>query len=184
MLLTLFSPENITISDEQLKSSFEIFASGEEDWLGPFQLNDESSVDKIGRTSGSYLLKLQFEIPFDEDPIVNYNSEALTGGFNSQSPIIRVVLNPGNSPIVFSQLENTSLLKLKIEAEVSGIKDLTLENDLGLLDASKPFLPFGPAPTVGSNFYVGSQEAFTKKLKSFQLKHEVERSPLFFEKLL
>ena len=67
------------------------------------------------------------------------------------------------------QLENTTLLKLKIETEVKGIKNLTLENDLGLLDATKPFLPFGPIPTRGSNFYIGHQEAFTKKLKSFQL---------------
>lgn len=169
LMVTLFSPENISITDEELRSSFEIYASGTEDWLGPFHLNDESSLSKSQEESGTYLLKLQFEIPGDEDAVINFNPDILTGGFNSQSPVVRVVLNPAASPNAFASLENATLTKIKIEAKVSGIKNLTLENDLGLLDAAKPFLPFGPVPTFGSNFYIGSQEAFTKKLKSFQL---------------
>ncbi len=178
LLMTLFSPEAISITEEQMRSGFEIYASGAEDWLGPFHLNDESSISKVDRTSSAYLLKLQFEIPNDEEAIVNYNPAVLSGGFNSQSPIVRIVLNPGTSPETFTQLENTTLLKLKIEAEVTGIKNLTIENDLGLLDASKPFLPFGPVPTFGSNFYIGSKEAFTKKLISFQLNTRWKDLPL------
>ena len=113
LFLTIFSPENISISDEELQQSFQIYASGEEDWLGPFTLNEESSISKTNDRSGTYLLKLQFEIANDEDAIVNYNDEVLTGGFNSQSPMVRIGFKFGNLAIYFFAARKYNLIKTK-----------------------------------------------------------------------
>ena len=54
--------------------------------------------------------------------------------------------------------------KLNIKVEVTGVKDIIVENDTGRLDSAKPFMPFGPVPKVGSSFYIGSREIFKKYL--------------------
>lgn len=56
---------------------------------------------------------------------------------------------------------------LVLKVDVRGLKDLVVENDFGPLPTDKPFEPFGFRPDMGSRFYIGSGEAFGKKLNSF-----------------
>ena len=39
-----------------------------------------------------------------------------------------------------------------------------MENDQGVIDPAKPFNPFGATPRFGSNFFIGSEEVFQKRL--------------------
>ena len=59
-----------------------------------------------------------------------------------------------------------------ITVDVEGVTGLVLENDVGVLDPAKPFLPFGPIPKVGSSFLIGSAEVFGKPLTSVTLHTE------------
>ncbi len=63
------------------------------------------------------------------------------------------------------------LTKLDIELKVSGMQDVILESDVGTLDPTKPFLPFGPLPKVGSKFYIGNFEVFQKRLRGSTSPH-------------
>lgn len=54
--------------------------------------------------------------------------------------------------------------KILISVNVIGFSKLILQNDYGVIDNRKTFQPFGVKPNVGSNFYVGSDEVFNKKL--------------------
>lgn len=56
------------------------------------------------------------------------------------------------------------LRKMRLDVNVTGIRDIVVENDVGRLDAAKPFMPFGPVPRVGSSFFIGSREIFKKYL--------------------
>lgn len=69
------------------------------------------------------------------------------------------------------------LVSLDINVDVKGMKNLILENDLGVVNAAKPFMPFGSQPKVGNSFYIGSHEVFSKKLDSLGLKIEWEDLP-------
>lgn len=51
-----------------------------------------------------------------------------------------------------------------IDVTVSGIKNLLLNNDYGVLSTKTPYPPFGPSPPVNSNFIIGSSEIFSKPL--------------------
>jgi len=62
----------------------------------------------------------------------------------------------------FHRLE---LEKLIIKVDVKGVKNLILENDVGVLNPAKPFHPFGPVPKTNSSFIIGSEEIFQKSLK-------------------
>lgn len=174
---TLSSLDTLDSISKSIKNSFEIYASGEEDWLGPFALGEKSSINKIAGSSNNYLMQLIFVIPNEEEAIVPFESEVLTGDFNSTAPMLRIL---SNNPDVYTMLENTTLTSLKIQAVVNGANSLLIENDFGKLDPSKPFMPFGAAPKLNANFYIGSQEAFTKKLKSFKLKMRWQNLPINF----
>lgn len=64
----------------------------------------------------------------------------------------------------YKYFKGLKLEKIEVAVDVTGMKNLILENDIGLINPSKPFLPFGPAPKVGSKFYIGNAEVFQKKL--------------------
>jgi len=54
------------------------------------------------------------------------------------------------------------LKSIQVSVDVEGIKGLDLENDLGILNARKPFMPFGPIPVKNSKFTVKNEEVFSK----------------------
>ncbi len=174
---TLSSLEDLESISKNIKNSFEVFASGEEDWLGPFALDNKSSIKKISGSTNNFLMQLIFIISNEEDAVIPFASEILTGEFNTIAPMVRISLN---DPDVYTLLENSTLTSIKIETEVKGINTLLLENDFGKLDPTKSFMPFGATPKRNANFYIGSQEAFTKKLKSFKLKMRWQNLPSNF----
>jgi hypothetical protein len=54
----------------------------------------------------------------------------------------------------------------------SGLKTLLLQNDVGVVDPAKPFLPFGLAPKKGAAFVIGNNELFAKKNAQFRFSVE------------
>ncbi len=56
-----------------------------------------------------------------------------------------------------------------LRVDVEGAAALLLENDQSVLNAGKPFLPFGARPVSGSRFYVGSAEILQKPVTSLSL---------------
>jgi hypothetical protein len=69
----------------------------------------------------------------------------------------------------YRYLQGLEVRGLSIELDVRGVRNVLLENDLGILDPAKPFLPFGPVPKSGSTFLVGSPEVFSKQLDEVRL---------------
>ena len=64
---SLSSLENLESISGKIKNSFEVFASGEEDWLGPFALENKSSIQKVSGSSNNYLMQLIFCLLYTSD---------------------------------------------------------------------------------------------------------------------
>ena len=62
-----------------------------------------------------------------------------------------------------------TLHRLVLDVDVEGVQNVILENDLGVLNPAKPFMPFGPLPKVGSSLYVGNHEIFQKSLATLKI---------------
>lgn len=58
---------------------------------------------------------------------------------------------------------------LTLNIDVLGVNTLMLQNDFGILDASSPFMPYGPTPHVGSSFYIGHKTIFTNPLQELYI---------------
>lgn len=85
-------------------------------------------------------------------------------------PMLRLVLQGRARVCVYSLLQQWALHDIVLGVEVRGVRDIALYNQLGRLDAGKPFQPFGPMPMLGSYCVFGSEELARKPLRSLRLK--------------
>ncbi len=74
-----------------------------------------------------------------------------------------------------------SLNKLAIKVTASEVRKLIVQNNDGVQDTNKPFMPFGAVPFVGSSLYVGCDEAFRKKLSSLKIHAKWAKLPSDFQ---
>ncbi|MFP3185812.1 MAG: baseplate J/gp47 family protein, partial [Paraburkholderia sp.] len=84
-------------------------------------------------------------------------------------PLLRVTMNPSARVYGYSFFEALRALSANLEVQVRGLRTLELQNNLGPLVAGKPFMPFGPAPTLGGFLQVGSPELGCKQVSHIGL---------------
>ncbi|MCC6371540.1 MAG: baseplate J/gp47 family protein [Bacteroidia bacterium] len=152
------------LTNDDISNAFVLQFSGENSWVLPLGKSTTSGI-----ADNSILIKA--EILSGQPAIVPYNKSVLGDNINTNFPVVKVLLNTNlkTSPFVYEKLKALSIKSALVHVSVSGIRNLFLQNDNSAVDNSKPFLPFGNRPNIGSNFYIGSHEAFSKKLSSFSV---------------
>jgi hypothetical protein len=140
--------------------------SGEKAWL---QAGAPTEV-KIGKSAtGLAEISISFSLNAKTGAVVAYDPTVLDGGFDTVAPVLKVSLSETAPDSVAVVLAAAEIDSVRLSVEVTGMKDLVLENDFGRLDPAKAFLPFGPTPRVGSSFYINAEEALTKDVTSVKL---------------
>ncbi|MEO0552131.1 MAG: baseplate J/gp47 family protein [Bacteroidota bacterium] len=89
--------------------------------------------------------------------------------YNTQWPIMKVGISDQETMYSYSYLKHLIVNEFDIDVDVKGIKQLEVYNDLGKVETSVPFFPFGPLPIVGSSFMIGYDELYTKDIENFSL---------------
>lgn len=153
--LTVTNADAARITNNALRSAFDIFLTGEKGWLGPITAS---------ATLTASVLQLQFTLDDDQSAVVDYDAAIHGYAYASGAPVMQVHVRGNNTGIGYLDFQNIMMQSAEITVDVSGITSLTLESDSGTLDPKKAFLPFGPQPTAGARFLVGYSEALTKKL--------------------
>jgi hypothetical protein len=129
---------------------------------------------------------LSFTLPGDLPAIENYNAAVHGGSFNCALPILKVyLLQEDLTSYEYDVLKDITITSVEVKVEVgmdngynqNGLKNLLLSNDNGPLDASKPFMPFGPIPAKDAGFVIGSKEVFSKKHLDLKLNIEWANHP-------
>lgn len=78
------------------------------------------------------------------------------------SPAVRFELNPSAFVYPYDFFSSINLDKIDCRVSVRGLKSMVGYNQLGPLDISMPFTPFGPTPNLDSYLILGNQELFRK----------------------
>ena len=100
-----------------------------------------------------------------QDPAVVGCEAALHGaGWPTELPVLRVRLRSQGHLYPYSLLEEMQLTEVTLAVRVQGLRDVVLHNNLGRLDASKPFMPFGPLPTPAAYLVFGAPEIARKNV--------------------
>ncbi|MEL7122709.1 MAG: hypothetical protein AAFO07_24900, partial [Bacteroidota bacterium] len=118
-------------------------------------------------------LQIEFSLPNNFPAIVGFNRETFPDErYNTQHPILKILLNHDREPFLYSFIRSLTIANLRIAVEVEGMKRFQLYNDIGEVDSTQPFNPFGPIPKVGSYLLVGSPEIFRKPIDALNLKFD------------
>jgi hypothetical protein len=156
-------PDNIdrlaALGSDSFMQGLRFFGSGVEDWV----LLDltSASLDAVNNT-----LEFELRLAPAAPAIVHYNQEALELPVATRFPVLKALLNPEADPYLYPLLRNLRLTGYRLHVDVRGVRNLILQNEYGLIDATQNYFPFGLQPGVGSHFYFGSYEVFQKELDS------------------
>lgn len=158
--LTIKNFDSKKLTGDVLQGAFQGFVTGEKKWV---------SLEQSSLTlSGNGVLQMALHVPDREKgAIVDYSATVHGYNYAAQTPILQVLLNQDS--IAYSNLKSVVLQSVQLTVTVKGSTSLDLENDAGVLNPKKTFLPFGPQPVKGSLFYVGCDEALAKKLSKLEV---------------
>lgn len=164
---------------------FECYLTAEKEWYKVDSLTISASDKKLS-DGNTNCVEISFTIPGSAPAIVNYNAAKHGGTFNVALPMLKIYLaNDDTSVYEYDSLKDITITKTEIRVEVgmangynqNGLKNLQLSNDFGVIDASKPFMPFGSQPKKDTGFVIGHKEIFSKKNTSIKLNIEWAELP-------
>jgi hypothetical protein len=144
------------LNNEELKTKFDLYYTGEKEWT-------KALLNEVKVTEATKKLHCKITIDDSLPACVPYDATLHGAGFETGLPILKLMLKKVqgtyNPALALSQVK---IVRLQIDLDVKGVRDVTLQNDVALLDAAKAFEPFGPVPHIGSALIIGSNEIFLK----------------------
>jgi len=151
-----FAGDLSELHNVELNSYLSLQLTGDKAWV-------TDSFKTAVVNNNSKIFHLQFVLDTSVPPVVPYNKDLHGDGFDTALPVIKILVkningtfNPG------FELSKARIKMIGLDLDVKGIKNVIVQNEISVLDASKPFPIFGPTPHVGSSFIIGSNEIFLK----------------------
>jgi len=116
-------------------------------------------------------LYLVVKIDPGQPAVLPYNGKIHQAGLDTVHPVIRFIINDDRFADTYQHLTEIKSGQIKnITVQVSGAKNLLIQNDFGIVDNTKPFPPFGANPVKHkSAVYIGNNDIFNQYLQSFNI---------------
>lgn len=150
-----------------LSGSFTLHTSDAEGWT------EQSCTCRIDTSSGDHRLCFDFLIASDKVALAPCNEE--THGTTTACPAIRISTSQESSP--YDWATQLKFDAVKIQTDVTAIRNFTFYNELGEVDTSQPFQPFGIQAEKGAWFLFGNEETGLKPLKEVRLQGNWKKLP-------
>ena len=136
-----------------------------------------TTADSDGMNSTGPVLEVSFKLRKDEPPVAGYSKDIHGLDFRKSNPVIRLRLNPDAHLFPYSLMCGLKISSTSCDIKVSDLNDLVVYNDIGLVNSSEAFYPFGPVPVRKSWMAVSHPEAFNKNIDTVSLKISWEQLP-------
>ncbi len=166
--------ERSLVFDRVFRGAWAASLSGAEGWLDlpeVFALPVGVPLPSRSReaaAAGQPGFMLRLELGADQ-PAVVAARPALHGEGWPALPVLQLRLQSRSRLFASSLLQQLPLEAVLLAVQVRGLRALQLHNQLGRLDPSKPFMPFGPLPEPGAYLMFSHPELAQKPLQSLQL---------------
>lgn len=161
-----FQCDNLSgISKGDLSGIFSIQFTGKKNWFTA----SSYKPDIINTTSFSLIITMEGDAP----SIIPYSQKIHGGNFTEALPMVQVLLT---NYISYQKIKFIRIQQIILNATAT-VKNLSLQNDDGKINAAKPFKTFGEFPGDGASFIIGSKEIFQKSLQSFSIDIDWQKLP-------
>jgi hypothetical protein len=158
------------IFQKSFSDSFHIKITGENGWIDV----DKYEVFLPNGTQGTEI-SIAFQLIPSEDSVVAYNEALHQEQLQTHWAMAKFTLKPGKA--TYSFMRDLVLENINIKVKVNNLKNFELFSDLGRLDASKPFQPFGSTPVQDSSLIIGKTEIFKKNITNLGIKIKWQNLP-------
>jgi hypothetical protein len=138
--------------------------TGAEGWLAPDSFEARLAGEGLVPTTEATVLEIQLTLGAGAPAVVPFDPALHGNGPASGEPVLRCLLRGDTG--LYETLAGLILEDVELAVEVNGVHSLVLHNDQGPLTPGQPVPLFGSQPRLGSRFYVGSAEVFSKRLSS------------------
>lgn len=146
-------------------SPFRLFISGSEGWT-------ERVHTATYERAGNHLL-FSFTIADGEEALAPCCSDI--HGIETKYPAVRIIID--EIPAICIDISSIKFKDIQIRVSVSDMHTFSLYSDVGEMDSSQPFYPFGTVGEKGSWFIFGSEELAVKKILNVSLKGTWNKLP-------
>ncbi|MGY6412329.1 MAG: hypothetical protein ACXIUV_15055 [Alkalilacustris sp.] len=143
----VYAPEDVF--DMLLGDAFEVSLSTAEGAM-------PAPVCRVRRNPADRPPGITFQIRLDPD------APAVVAPGGAGAPVLRILASPLARICPVSLLERFRLSRVRLRAQVRGLRGLTGFGDDGRLDLAQSFAPFGPRPGNGARLIVASAEMAVK----------------------
>lgn len=185
--LRLATNNNALLTGKQ----YEVYLTTEKEWYkvpaGDISVVLNNNLNKGTESCVEFTVSLAGDAP----AIINYSSKVHGGTLGVSVPVMKIMLlNDEAVAYEYESLKRITVSKMEVGAEVGmqtagwnqeGLKQLLVSSDAGIIDASKPFIPFGAQPKKDAGFIIGNKELFCKKNASLTLNIEWANIPALNE---
>lgn len=157
----------MTFSEDVEKNLFEsvlYFLSTSEEWIEIQPSFLDTTPDKTKEIQ--FTINLDVSIP----PITPFGEDV--DEVQSEWPLLKMIFNEYgtlNSP--------PQIQKIQIDVDVIETLNASLYSDFGALSFEEPFQLFGPTPEKNQNFFIGSNEIFSKPVTKLDVKLNWDNLP-------
>jgi hypothetical protein len=146
---------------------FSIYITIEEGWFKIDNYLFDSYL--INDSLDPFSINIQFRLSVDDPPVSNYNPEVHGYGFAKGLPTAKFLINNESYLFPYSLIDELELERITTTVRVSNLKNTLIYNELGKIDTTKPFYPFGVIPKLNSSFILGNYEMSRKKITQFDI---------------
>lgn len=146
-------------------SPFRLFTSGNDGWTVRAHT---ATYERVG----NYLL-FSFNIVDGEEALAPCNSDI--HGIDTEYPAVRILID--EIPAIGVDITSIKFKDIQIRVSVSDMRTFNLYSDVGEMDSSQPFYPFGTVGEKGLWFIFGSGELAIKKILNVSLKGTWNKLP-------
>lgn len=156
-----------------LDELFEIYLTCDKGWENLSEnAEKDRAIEVTQDANDDKWLNIKLILESNFPAVVDFSKKVHSGQFDEKWPVCKIVLKQTGNKSYYELCRRLYLVSYEIMVDVDGLKGLVLQNDFGLQKPEKPIMIFGSEPRANAAFYIGSQEVFSKKLKTLSVKWE------------
>ncbi|MFL9482802.1 hypothetical protein ACI6Q2_08475 [Chitinophagaceae bacterium LWZ2-11] len=149
------------MSHRLLHQAFNITLTTAKGWLTIKKYSAKFNVEGSGDLPENAIV-INFVLDNTDAAIDLYDPAVHGQDCTTPWPVIKLSGNNYSFHNPYSFFRNMTLERVGIKVAISGTADVKLQNNIGALNASKPFQLFGPLPGVGSYLDLANTNLFNK----------------------
>ncbi len=122
-------------------------------------------------------LEFQFQLGVEDPAFVPFTEARENAPANSE-PFLEFLLQQESYIYLYSIVDKLRIQNIHISTAASGLKDVELHNQIGIIQHNKPFEMLGAIPVADNYVVVGHREAFSKPIDTIQFDFRWANNPI------